>query len=152
MWYNAVDKINKEAPSKMKRKVTLLTVLMLTLSMLFALTACSSYGSIKKAYENAGYTESELLQEYQDAFTERLGEDYENYKSTCNVHLFYKNLLDFAIVLEFHSTKDMEEAYENSETLKGFIEHIQKSDLVNGNCILVYASPLTNASSTFINA
>ena len=40
----------------MKRKVTLLTVLLLTLSMLFALTACSSYGSIKKAYEDAGYT------------------------------------------------------------------------------------------------
>ena len=50
----------------MKKKVTLLTVLLLTLSMLFALTACSSYGSIKKAYENAGYTESESIQEYQD--------------------------------------------------------------------------------------
>ena len=62
MWYNAVDKINKEAPLNMKRKVTLLTVLLLTLSMLFALTACSSFGSIKKAYEDAGYTESESIQ------------------------------------------------------------------------------------------
>ena len=58
----------------MKKKVTLLTVLLLTLSMLFALCACSSYGSIKKAYENAGYTESESIQEYQDKIVEALGE------------------------------------------------------------------------------
>ena len=117
----------------MKRKVTLLTVLMLTLSMLFALTACSSYGSIKKAYEDAGYTESESVQEYQDEIVEAMGEDYEN---VCTIHLFTKDLLDFALILEFHSTKDLEEAYESSETLKGLVKDLQNSDLVNGNCVL----------------
>ena len=149
MWYNAVDKINKEAPLKMKRKVTLLTVLMLTLSMLFALTACNSYGSIKKAYEDAGYTESESVQEYQDEIVEAMGEDYEN---VCTIHLFTKDLLDFALILEFHSTKDLEEAYESSETLKGLVKDLQNSDLVNGNCVLFLYNPLGNGFSTFVNA
>ena len=37
-----------------------------------------------------------------------MGEDYEN---VCTIHLFTKDLLDFALILEFHSTKDLEEAY-----------------------------------------
>lgn len=152
MWYNAVDKINKEAPSKMKRKVTLLTVLMLTLSMLFALTACNSYGSIKKAYEDAGYTENETFQSYQADIVEALGEDFE---SVCTVHVFQKGLIgeDFAVILEFHSTKDLEEAYENSATLQGLAEDLQKSDRVKGNCFLFLYNPIIgNSFSTFVNA
>ena len=155
MWYNAVDKINKEAPSNMKRKVTLLTVLMLTLSMLFALTACSSYGSIKKAYEDAGYTESESVQEYQDKIVEALGEENENYENSCTAHLFVKTegLFDsgVALILEFHSTKALEEMTENSATFKGVYEDLQKSDWVKENCILLFALG-SDSASVFINA
>lgn len=155
MWYNVVDKINKEAPSNMKRKVTLLTVLMLTLSMLFALTACSSYGSIKKAYEDAGYTESESVQEYQDKIVEALGEENENYENSCTAHLFVKTegLFDsgVALVLEFHSTKALEEMTENSATFKGVYEDLQKSDWVKENCILLFALG-SDSASVFINA
>lgn len=138
----------------MKKKVTLLTVLMLTLSMLFALTACSSYGSIKKAYEDAGYTESEEIQKYQDLILQEIGEDNEDYENFCTVHAFVR--LDgfnsgAAVILEFHSTKKLEELAETSATFKGFYEDCQKSDLVKGNCILVL--PLaSDALSVFINA
>ena len=133
-----------------KRKVTLLTILLLTLSMLFALTACSSYGSIKKAYEDAGYTESEEIQKYQDLILQEIGEDNEDYENFCTVHVFVKTL-GVAVILEFHSTKKLEELAESSATFKGFYEDCQKSDLVKGNCILVL--PLaSDALSVFINA
>ena len=154
MWYNAVDKINKEAPSKMKRKVTLLTVLMLTLSMLFALTACNSYGSIKKAYEDAGYTESESIQEYQDKIVEVLGEENEDYENLCTVHLFTKTQgLDFgiAIILEFNSTKKIDELCESSATFRGAYEDFQKSDWVKENCVMIFAFG-SDSASVFINA
>ena len=139
----------------MKKKVTLLTVLMLTLSMLFALTACSSYGSIKKAYEDAGYTESESIQEYQDKIVEALGEENENYENSCTAHLFVKTegLFDsgVALILEFHSTKALEEMTENSATFKGVYEDLQKSDWVKENCILLFALG-SDSASVFINA
>ena len=139
----------------MKRKAALWTSLVLALAMLFALTGCSSYGSIKKAYENAGYTESDSLQEYQDKVVEALGEENEDYENSCTVHFFSKmdGLLDMgvAIVLEFHSTKKLEEMVENSATFKGVYEDAQKSDWVKENCVLIFAFG-SDAASTFINA
>ena len=139
----------------MKRKAALITTLLLSLVMLFALTACSSYGSIKKAYEEAGYTESESLQEYQDKVVEALGEENADYENSCTVHFFSKmdGLLDMgvAIVLEFHSTKKLEEMVANSATFKGVYEDAQKSDWVKENCVLIFAFG-TDAASTFINA
>ncbi len=137
----------------MKRKAALWTSLVLALAMLFALTGCSSFGSIKKAYENAGYTESESVQEYQDQIVAALGEENENYENTCTAHLFTRSGLNFgvALVLEFHSTKALEEMAEESATFKGVYEDAQKSDWVKENCILIFALG-SDAHSTFINA
>ncbi len=139
----------------MKRKAALWTSLVLALAMLFALTGCSSFGSIKKAYENAGYTESESVQEYQDRIVAAFGEEYEDYENSCTVHLFSKKegLFDsgVALILEFHSTKKLEEATQNSATFKGIYEDAQKSDYVKENCVLLFALG-SDAASTFINA
>ena len=136
----------------MKKKFSVMACIMLIAAMFALLTACSSISSIRSAYEDAGYTESESVQEYQNQVVEALGEDYEN---VCTVHVFTKanGLLDMgvAVVLEFNSTAEMEEAIEGSETLQGLIADIQNSELVNGNCVLLLAIG-SDSRSPFLNA
>ena len=56
-----------------------------------------------------------------------------------------------ALILEFHSTKALEEMTENSATFKGVYEDLQKSDWVKENCVLIFALG-SDAASVFINA
>ena len=56
-----------------------------------------------------------------------------------------------ALILEFHSTKALEEMTENSATFKGDYEDLQKSDWVKENCILLFALG-SDSASVFINA
>ena len=60
--------------------------------------------------------------------------------NVCHVH-FASKTASHALIFEFNSTKDMEEQINKSETLKGIIKDLQKSDLVNGNCCIVSISP-----------
>ena len=50
----------------------------------------------------------------------------------------------YVLILEFASTGDIDKIFgeDGSETIKGIIKDAQKSDYVNGNCVL---APLTLA-------
>lgn len=134
----------------MKKKfVVVITSLTLIVFMLSMFCACSSYGSVKKAFEKEGYTESESVQSYQSQIKEAIGENNED---ACTVHLMVKDTLKVALILEFKSTDKMEEVIEESATLKGMIQDIQKSEIVNGNCVLFFYTPLTEALTIFKNA
>ena len=63
-------------------------------------------------------------------------EEFESEKINVRPHLFTKGL-NYAIVLEFNSVKELEEELEKSETLKGLVKDFQKTDLVRGNCVLI---------------
>ena len=113
-----------------------LTLASLLLVFCFLFTGCSQYGKIKKAYEDAGYTESTKLEQYQSHIDNALAE--EDKESIAAIHLFTKDYVNVAIIVEFKTTEDLVEAIENSETLKGFIKDAQNSDYVNGNCVLIF--------------
>lgn len=143
----------------MKKRNLIVTSLLLVMAFAMALCGCagSSYSRIKAAYEGKEYEESAKIEEYQTMINNALGEDFE---SACNVHCL-RNGLNVALILEFKSTTKMEEAFENSETLKGFLkdlddkgvtEAIQNCELVNGNCVLLFYTPLSNALDIFKNA
>lgn len=143
----------------MKKKSLLLNCMLLiaTLAMIFSACAGSSYSKIKSAYEAKGYTESDKISAYQSQIDAALGDDYE---SSCTVHLM-ANGLNVALILEFTSTKRMEEAFENSATLKGLLtdlenqgvtDAIRESDYVNGNCVLLFYTPLSDAKTIFKDA
>lgn len=117
----------------------------------------SSYAKIKSAYEAKDYKESEKIETYQSQIVEALGEDFE---SVCSIHLL-NNGLNAALILEFNSTKKLEEAFEDSATLRGFLkdledhgvtEAIQECERVNGNCVLLFYTPLSNAFEIFKTA
>jgi len=143
----------------MKKKSFLISCLLLIVTLAMALCACggSTYGKIKSAYEAKNYEEVESVTEHQSKIDEALGEEYE---SACTAHLL-RNGLNAALILEFNSTKKMEEAFEDSATLRGFLkdlndkgvtEAIAECELVNGNCVLLFYTPLSDAKDIFKNA
>jgi hypothetical protein len=54
-----------------------------------------------------------------------------------------ESLLKTVVVLEFESDDDLTKAIaeDGSETLKGLLKDVQKSEYVNGNCLLVTIDP-----------
>ncbi|MFY9421547.1 MAG: hypothetical protein WBK54_05745 [Bacilli bacterium] len=106
--------------------------LIVLLASLLLLVGCNSLTIIRGDFEKAGYEYSEEAAQY----VEELMAEFEDKKINVRPHLFSKGL-NYAIVLEFNSVKEMEEELEKSETLKGLVKDLQKSDFVRGNCILI---------------
>ncbi len=57
------------------------------------------------------------------------------------LHVFNKDLVNTAVIIEFNSTDDMNKAVSESDALKGLVSDLYKAgeecDIVNGNCLLV---------------
>lgn len=126
----------------MKYNKFLSIIALVFLSLL--LVGCSKFNSIKKGFEKAGYEYHEISHKDIDA----LMEEFEDNDIFVIPHLFTKGF-NYPVVLEFETTKEMNEQIENSETLKGFLKDLQKSDYVRGNCILI---PLGINQEEMVNA
>ena len=114
--------------------------------MVLSLVACSSFGSIKKNFEKAGYTyiENADSEDGDAAVARTITAELEEGDVSCTAHLFKTTttlvLVEvpvYALVLEFATDEDMTKALSESETLKGMLKDAQDSDYVNGNCVLV---------------
>lgn len=127
----------------MKNYVKLIAVALVAVMLVATLVSCvSSFGGIKKNFEKNGYTYVEDTDSEKTAKT--ITAELEEGDISCTAHLFKTDGLFgvdvYALVLEFGSDKDMQEAISESGTIKGFISDIQDSELVNGNCILIPVS------------
>src|SRR5690554_5763900 len=100
--------------------------------VLFTLTSCNNINTIKKDFEKNGYTYLNTNEGTGKEIEKELKED----GIEVEVHMFKKSL-NFAIVIEFKSTKDLNSFFEDSETVKGLIKDLEKSDLVRGNNLLI---------------
>jgi hypothetical protein len=114
--------------------------------MALSFVACSStFGKIKSNFEKNGYTYVEADEE---STAKTITAELEQGNISCTAHLFktdgFIGIDVYALVLEFSSDKDMQEALNESATLKGFVQDAQDSKFVNGNCMLVPIS-LTKA-------
>ena len=125
---------------------TRITAFVILAVMVLSLVACSSFGGIKSNFEKHGYTYVEDADS--ENTTKTITAELEEGNISCTAHLFKTDGLFgvdvYALVLEFGTDKDMQEALSESETLKGMIKDAQDSDYVNGNCLLVPIS-LTKA-------
>lgn len=128
------------------KKMTRILAFALLAVMVLSLVACSSFGSIKKNFEKAGYTYIENTDsEDGDAATARtITAELEEGNISCTAHLFKTTVTlmvvevpVYALVLEFATDEDMTKALSESETLKGMLKDAQDSDYINGNCVLV---------------
>lgn len=130
----------------MKRIASLLLLLTMIAVAVLALASCSAYGGIEKRFLDADY---QIVNIDDNATAKTLKAEFEEMDVSCTIHLLKKTTAAFGVggyvlILEFASTGDIDKIFgeDGSETIKGIIKDAQKSDYVNGNCVL---APLTLA-------
>jgi major membrane immunogen (membrane-anchored lipoprotein) len=129
----------------MKNTVRILALMLVLVMSVMLLVSCSTYGTIKKDFEEAGYT-------LQNEDNEKTGEiETEDGVITYTIHSFQKEGsgilgsitqgLSTAVIWEFSSDKDLAKAMAENEDMMEALEKAQESELVNGNCFLITINP-----------
>lgn len=114
------------------KKFKLFSVITLLFALVALVGCSSSFGEVRGDLEEAGFTYDEKINDqYKD-----LLKGFEEKGVKVTPHYFKKGF-DFALVLEFKTTKEMDKQIEESETLKGFIKDLKETDIVRGNCLLI---------------
>ena len=135
----------------MKNTIKIISLMLILVMAVACLVSCSTYGGIKKDFEEAGYA-------LQNEDNEKTGEiKTDDGVITYTIHTFQKESedntglgaiiggitsgLSTAIVWEFESDKDLAKAMSEIEDMKDALKEAQESELVNGNCFLMTINP-----------
>ncbi len=124
--------------------------------MVFNLASCDKSGSIKKAYENAGYTVS--IVDWEQVFAPSLAagtitlEHLKNFEK----YEFFKVSKDYIVVyiVKFPSSGELKKFFTDEKNTSRFDNAIENGN-INGNCWLVPNSsndPFNEAKDIFKNA
>lgn len=131
----------------MKKFIKAFTAVLAVVVLAFALVGCSDkYGSIKKAYENDGYSVTETkVSDYETTLkTFMSDEQYEDIKD-CKLLVANKGIAA-AFVVTFGTVDDMKDFYGSDDNYNNAV----KDGYVNGNCMLLTLS--SSAKEIFKNA
>jgi hypothetical protein len=129
----------------MKKFLKVLSVALLVVVLAFAFAGCDKSGSIKKAFENEGYTVTTAKAEDSTVLKSILTEEQQKNIEDYEVIVCAKGLQS-ATIIKFPSSSDIKEALGDDGYAKA-----EDSGYVNGNCYL--AVPLsTDATKIFKNA
>lgn len=141
------------------KKLSKILMLCLVAILAFGLYGCgSSYNSLKKEFEKAGYTESEQFEKMGDAIREQA----ETQSLAITLHALTKDL-NLVLIIEFNSTEDMQKLYNESSTIQGFVKDIKENEdakalkksleeegYAKGNCLVLCTNPLCREEVTNI--
>ncbi len=130
----------------MKKVLRLTALALVAVTLMLCLVGCSSkYNSLKKAFEEEGYTENEKL----DEISEEIKAELEKDELEVEIHLLSKTLSS-AIIVEFNSTDDLVKAFKENEDLRDAVEDIKDNEdvqkiyeeleeagVVCGNCFII---------------
>ena len=131
------------------KKLTIVATLVMCVVMAMSFAACaSSYGALKKAFENEGYSESQTM----EGFTKDIQKALEKDEISVNMHVFTKDLVKIAMVIEFKSTEEMKKFYDNNEIVRDHVKNVTSNEDVKafqksmedagyakGNCLVLPA-------------
>ena len=138
----------------MKKLIKIIAAVMLVATTALAFVGCSTYGSVKSAYEKEGYTQSEGMEQYNAAFkttlAELLNEDKEEqYGVKTNVHLLVKAgsgtsltslIPDMVVIIEFDCSEKKMKEYMDDEDMKYFYGKLQETGYVKGTCVYAFGT------------
>ena len=136
----------------MKKSMKILSLVLVLVMAVLSLASCSKYNALKSAFEKEGYEENTDL----ESMSKSIKEEMEKDDLAVNLHLLTKKgTLASALIVEFKSTEDMKKAYDDSATIRGFIEDVSSNEdakefqkaledtgYAKGNCLVL---PLTIA-------
>ena len=134
----------------MKKLVKLLSLVLVASMLLVCLASCDASGSIKKAYEEAGYEVKTLSAEDDDVraillnlYSEDEIEEMDDYEFLFCVKMFVPS----ALIIKFPSAgelKDFLVVEEDGKKDDSAFTAAKEAGKINGNCLLVYG--LTDAA------
>lgn len=144
----------------MKKVSKVLAAVLCVCLSIITLTACSKYDALLKAFEEEGYKENTEFTTVIDGIKEEL----EKEEYAVELHYLDKgNLTGGALIIEFKSTKELQEAYKDSNTLQGFVQDVKENedikDVYNalvdagyakGNCLILPLSAVNYIEITKI--
>lgn len=127
----------------MKRILRIFT-LILAASLLLALVSCDSTKSIKAAFEEAGYTVTELRADTDEAETALkffgLGDDDIDEIDDCSVILCKKGLTGLtgaALIVKFPSSGELRDHFVDDDGDTSLYEAVKEAGYIRGNCWLI---------------
>ena len=129
----------------MKKLVKLLSLVLVASMLLVCLASCDASGSIKKAYEEAGYEVKILSAEDDDVrailllleFDEEEIEDMEDYEFIFCTKDFVKT----ALIIKFPNAGELKDfliVEEDGEKDDSAFRAAEDAGKINGNCLLIY--------------
>lgn len=144
------------------KKLSVIVSLLLVAVLSLGMFGCSSYPSLKKAFEKEGYTVVKEIEE--------LTKDYKEEAETNDIALTMHALTKVdglastvVFIFEFNATEDMKKMYENSEAIKGAVKDVKDNEDVKewqeamenagyakGNCLIFTVNPLSVSDVTNI--
>lgn len=144
----------------MKKSVRFLSLALVIVMVALMFTSCGSkYSALKKAFEDKGYSENTTF----TGVSNTIKAELEREEYAVELYMLTKsNGLTSVLIVEFKSTKEMVEAYENNEAIRDLIKGIAEDEDVNkaynalkeagyacGNCLcvplsLLYVNEITN--------
>lgn len=126
----------------------------LAIAMLFAVSGCSNFGKIQKAYEKNDYTLNEDVEQFAaDLYAAAMDEEtLAEMDIKIYFHVFVKNgsFFNFAVVLEFDCSKEKMQEYMEDEDVKNAFIEAQENDYINGSCVFLFGDDA--ALEVFMNA
>ena len=138
----------------MKKTIKITALVLALVLCTLTLASCSAFGSIKSNFEKNGYALQNADNEPTGTVTlddgsityiihtfQKEAEENEDSGILGNIVSGVTEALSTAVVWEFDSEGDLEKAIEKNEQIKSLLEKAQKSDYVNGNCILMTFNP-----------
>lgn len=133
------------------KRLTQIGALVLTVLLSLSMVACANtYPKIKKAFEKEGYKQSDTMEGVTSDFKSYTNQDGKEIALT--VHVLAKDLVNYAIILEFKATDEMLQFYKDNkaardavkdvtenEDAKAFYNQLKEKGYANGNCMLIPA-------------
>jgi hypothetical protein len=109
-----------------------LSLLALSVVLVFALTACFNYRDIERNFEDAGYTYSEKSSFVVQSLLTEFEEDGINVE----IRAFNKDP-QVAVVIEFDNEDDLQESLENNSLLISLMSGFEEGELVRKKFIVL---------------
>ena len=124
----------------MKKILSLSLAVVMLCVLVLSLASCSTYGSIEKRFVKAGYEVVNTEDDDGNNLLSYVSDFEEDGEVSCTVHILKKKVGTYAFVLEFGADKDaaakLDELLTDAD-YKTLMEMDDKSDFINGNCVLV---------------
>lgn len=139
----------------MKKFISVALAAVMLISVMLTLTACgSTYGGIEKNFLNAGFEKIDMTGEDDDDILD-ITASLKDGEISCTIHVlkkgsFLKNNLMYAVIAEYSGDKEAAEALDEylDGDLRDILKALDKSKIVNGNCLLIPIALNVNAKDS----